>query len=161
VFLSIGDPDVKRKQVVREKTAQYLLQAEKIYNQHLASKSAELSLWDVRILTFCWTLRVETYCQQATFLKCYSILMKDTWPQVDNNYVEQISGINYDAHCPSDSSVCLLRLAGNYKLIQRSIRCVISFSIYFHYLTFIRYDFEVWCHCPLYTCQCICITHNL
>jgi hypothetical protein len=53
VFLSPGDPDIKRKQVVREKTAQYLLQAEKIYNQHLASKSAELSLWDVRILTFC------------------------------------------------------------------------------------------------------------
>ncbi|PNF33390.1 hypothetical protein B7P43_G04157 [Cryptotermes secundus] len=41
-----GDPDNKRKQVVREKTAQYLLQAEKIYSQHLASKSAELSLWD-------------------------------------------------------------------------------------------------------------------
>jgi len=53
VFLSPGDPDIKRKQVVREKTAQYLLQAEKIYNQHLVSKSAELSLWDVRILTFC------------------------------------------------------------------------------------------------------------
>jgi hypothetical protein len=49
VFLSTGEPDVKRKHVVREKTAQYLLQAEKIYNQHLASKSAELSLWDVRI----------------------------------------------------------------------------------------------------------------
>jgi hypothetical protein len=49
VFLSLGDPDIKRKHVVREKTAQYLLQAEKIYNQHLASKSAELSLWDVRI----------------------------------------------------------------------------------------------------------------
>ena len=53
VFLSLGDPDIKRKQVVREKTAQYLLQAEKIYNQHLACKSAELSVWDVRILTFC------------------------------------------------------------------------------------------------------------
>jgi hypothetical protein len=53
VFLSLGDPDIKRKQVVREKTAQYLLQAEKIYNQHLASKSAEVSLWDVRILTIC------------------------------------------------------------------------------------------------------------
>jgi hypothetical protein len=47
--VSTGEPDVKRKQVVREKTAQYLLQAEKIYNQYLASKSAELSLWDVRM----------------------------------------------------------------------------------------------------------------
>jgi hypothetical protein len=53
VFLSLDESDIKRKHVVREKTAQYLLQAEKIYNQHLASKSAELSLWDVRILTFC------------------------------------------------------------------------------------------------------------
>ena len=52
VFFPLGDPDIKRKQIVREKTAQYLLQAEKIYNQHLASKSAELSLWNVRILTF-------------------------------------------------------------------------------------------------------------
>jgi hypothetical protein len=49
VLFSLGDPDNKRKQVIREKTAQYLLQAEKIYSQHLASKSAELSLWDVRI----------------------------------------------------------------------------------------------------------------
>lgn len=52
VFFSLGDSDIKQKQIVREKTAQYLLQAEKIYNQHLASKSAELSLWKVRILTF-------------------------------------------------------------------------------------------------------------
>lgn len=66
VFLFLGDRDIKRKQVVREKTAQYLLQAEKIYNQHLASKSAELSLWDVRILIFCWTLCLETYCQQPS-----------------------------------------------------------------------------------------------
>jgi len=66
VFLSLGDPDIKRKQVVREKTAQYLLQAEKIYNQHLASKSAELSLWDVRILTFCWTLCLQTYSQLSS-----------------------------------------------------------------------------------------------
>jgi hypothetical protein len=49
VLFFLGDPDNKRKQVVREKTAQYLLQAEKIYNQHLVSKSAELSLWDVSI----------------------------------------------------------------------------------------------------------------
>jgi hypothetical protein len=52
VLLFLGDPDNKRKQVVREKTAQYLLQAEKIYSQHLALKSAELSLWDVRIKLF-------------------------------------------------------------------------------------------------------------
>jgi hypothetical protein len=55
----------------------------------LASKSAELSLWDVRILTFCWTLCLQTY-----FLKCYGILLKDRGPLVDSNYVEQISGIN-------------------------------------------------------------------
>lgn len=60
VFVSLGDPDIKRKQVVREKTAQYLLQAEKLYSQHLASKSAELSLWDVRILKFSWTSCLQT-----------------------------------------------------------------------------------------------------
>jgi hypothetical protein len=64
VLLFLGDPDYKRKQVIREKTAQYLLQAEKIYNQHLASKSAEISLWDVRIKLFtigvCKSLAV--YC---------------------------------------------------------------------------------------------------
>jgi hypothetical protein len=47
----------------------------------------------------------------ATFFKCYGILMKDTWPLVDKNYVEQISGIN-NAPSPSDISVCMLRLVG-------------------------------------------------
>ncbi|XP_069689420.1 ribosomal protein S6 kinase delta-1 isoform X2 [Periplaneta americana] len=42
------DLDNKRKQIVREKTAQYLLQAEKIYSQHLASQSADLSVWNPR-----------------------------------------------------------------------------------------------------------------
>jgi hypothetical protein len=77
VLLFLGDPDNKRKQVVREKTAQYLLQAEKIYNQHLASKSAELSLWDVRLIS----LNILPYFTLSsillgTFLRyCYSILI--------------------------------------------------------------------------------------
>jgi hypothetical protein len=121
----------------------------------LASKSAELSLWDVRILTFCWTL-----CLQTIFLKCYGILPKDRWHLVDNNYVEQIPGINYDAHCSSVISVCMFRLAGMINWYPWSSFYLILFSIYFHYCTFVRYVFEVWCHCSLYTCH-TCIVHNL
>jgi hypothetical protein len=44
--------------------------------------------------------------------KCYVILLKDTGHLVDNNYVEHISGINYDTHCSSDISVYMFRLAG-------------------------------------------------
>ena len=115
------------------------------------------------------------------FLKCYGILLKDRGPLVDNNYVEQISGINYDAHCSSDISVCMFRLAGT---INYDAHCssdiavcmfrlagtinwypwssfyVILFSVYFHYFTLVRYVFEVWCHCPLYTCH-TCIIHDL
>jgi hypothetical protein len=75
VLFLVGDSNNKRKQVAREMTAQYLLQAEKIYTQHLASKSAELSVWDVRIRlftvvickflnfwTFCHTVPLESHC---------------------------------------------------------------------------------------------------
>jgi hypothetical protein len=48
----------------------------------------------------------------TVFWKCYGILLKDRGHLVDNNYVEQISGIYYDARCSSDISVCMFRLAG-------------------------------------------------
>lgn len=48
----------------------------------------------------------------TVFWKWYGILLKDRGYLVENNYVEQISGINYDAHCSSDISACMFRLAG-------------------------------------------------
>ncbi|KAJ9600594.1 hypothetical protein L9F63_026268, partial [Diploptera punctata] len=41
-----GDTDTGRKLLVREKTAKYLLQAEKLYSQHLASRSSQMPVWD-------------------------------------------------------------------------------------------------------------------
>jgi hypothetical protein len=108
MLLFLGDPDKKRKQVVREKTAQYLLQAEKIYNQHLASKSAELSLWDVRIRLFaiggCKFINSSEhfsvlYFQQYTARNLLKVLLqsfdlkslftKETCPIIGNKYFEE------------------------------------------------------------------------
>jgi len=93
------------------------------------------------------------------FWKCYGILLKDWGHLFDNNYVEQISGINYDARCSSDISVCMFRLAEMINWYPWSSFWVILFSVYFQYFTFVWYVFEVWCHCPLYTCH-TCIVHN-
>jgi len=53
-----------------------------------------------------------TNIMPTVFWKCYGILLKDRGHLVDNNNVEHISGINCDAHCSSDISVCMFRLAG-------------------------------------------------
>jgi len=94
------------------------------------------------------------------FWKWYGVFLKDRGHLGDYNYVEQILGINCDAHCSSYISVCMFRLARTINWYPWSSFCVILFSVYFQYFTFARYVFEVWCHCPLYTCH-TCIIHNL
>ena len=44
IFVFLGEKDVKRREAVRRKTAQYLLKAEALYNTYLvASESPEKS----------------------------------------------------------------------------------------------------------------------
>lgn len=93
VSVCLGDSNNKRKQVVREKTAWYLLQAEKIYIQHLASKSAELSVWDVRIILFAMQVFVNI-CHASPLLSyCWGLSVfryAVACPLVANKYINRL-----------------------------------------------------------------------
>ena len=54
LFLSSGDDNLTRREVVRKKTAKYLLKAEKLYHLYLDSRERGVhgERWDVRMVIF-------------------------------------------------------------------------------------------------------------